>query len=126
LGEAAQPAQRRRHADAAQQAKQSTFLIFNQQFLTLMKAGLPILTSLDSAHQAAAGQVLAAIAGECSRRVKAESFCGRFAAQRVFRNLHDDPAAGEKSGKLCQRCRQCSAEHLFHVAALLAAEQVVV
>ncbi len=26
--------------------KQSAFLIFNQQFLTLIKAGLPILTSL--------------------------------------------------------------------------------
>src|SRR5258708_10829740 len=27
--------------------RQSTFLIFNQQFLTLIKAGLPILTALD-------------------------------------------------------------------------------
>jgi len=27
--------------------KQSTFLVFNQQFLTLIKAGLPILNSLD-------------------------------------------------------------------------------
>jgi type IV pilus assembly protein PilC len=27
--------------------KQSSFLIFNQQFLTLIKAGLPVLSSLD-------------------------------------------------------------------------------
>src|SRR6202795_1227819 len=27
--------------------KQSAFLVFNQQFLTLIKAGLPILSSLD-------------------------------------------------------------------------------
>jgi len=27
--------------------RQATFLIFNQQFLTLIKAGLPILTALD-------------------------------------------------------------------------------
>jgi len=27
--------------------RQTTFLIFNQQFLTLLKAGLPILASLD-------------------------------------------------------------------------------
>src|SRR6202790_2882615 len=27
--------------------RQSTFLIFNQQFLTLIKGGLPILTALD-------------------------------------------------------------------------------
>src|ERR1700724_1166751 len=27
--------------------KQSSFLVFNQQFLTLLKAGLPILNSLD-------------------------------------------------------------------------------
>ena len=27
--------------------KQSTFLVFNQQFLTLIRAGLPILNSLE-------------------------------------------------------------------------------
>jgi len=27
--------------------KQSSFLVYNQQFLTLIKAGLPILNSLD-------------------------------------------------------------------------------
>src|SRR5215831_174154 len=31
----------------ARRLRQSSFLIFNQQFLTLIKAGLPILTALD-------------------------------------------------------------------------------
>jgi type IV pilus assembly protein PilC len=38
---------RRRAVWAAWQAAAVYFLIFNQQFLTLIKAGLPILTALD-------------------------------------------------------------------------------
>ena len=35
--------------------KQASFLVFNQQFLTLIRAGLPILNSLELADQAAEG-----------------------------------------------------------------------
>ena len=36
--------------------KQGPFVIFNQQFLTLIKAGLPILNALDLSDQAAEGR----------------------------------------------------------------------
>ena len=44
------------------------FLIFNQQFNTLIKAGLPILKALDLLAERAASPSLAAVAQGCSRQ----------------------------------------------------------
>src|SRR5258708_21741008 len=65
--------------------KQSTFLIFNQQFLTLMKAGLPILTSLDLLIKRQRDKFLLQLLENVRERVKAgELLSDAFAAQRVF------------------------------------------
>ena len=45
--------------------KLDTFLIFNQQFLTLVKAGLPILGLAGPAGPAAEGQVFPGATGGC-------------------------------------------------------------
>jgi len=47
LGKTAGVAVRRLFVAPRSQLKNSSFLVFNQQFLTLIKAGLPILSSLD-------------------------------------------------------------------------------
>src|SRR5712691_6561270 len=65
--------------------KQSQFVIFNQQFLTLIKAGLPILKSL--------------LQNVRDRVKSGESLSDAFAAQGVFPRIYTTTLmAGEKSG----------------------------
>jgi hypothetical protein len=67
--------------------RQSTFLIFNQQFLTLIKAGLPILDRARSADQAAARQVAAADCWKTSASGSKAASCFRMRSppSRCFR-----------------------------------------
>jgi type IV pilus assembly protein PilC len=66
--------------------RQATFLIFNQQFLTLIKAGLPILTSLDLLIK---------------RQRDKSLLSDAFAAQQVFPKMYTTTLlAGEKSGNM--------------------------
>jgi type IV pilus assembly protein PilC len=82
--------------------KQSTFLIFNQQFLTLMKAGLPILTSLDLLIKRQRDKFLLQLLENVRERVKGgELLSDAFAAQRVFPKIYTTTLlAGEKSGNM--------------------------
>src|ERR1035438_8489436 len=65
--------------------RQSTFLIFNQQFLTLIKAGLPILTSLDLLIKRQRDKSLLQLLENVRERVKGgELLSDAFAAQQVF------------------------------------------
>jgi type IV pilus assembly protein PilC len=82
--------------------KSSTFLIFNQQFLTLMKAGLPILTSLDLLIKRQRDKFLLQLLENVRERVKGgELLSDAFAAQRVFPKIYTTTLlAGEKSGNM--------------------------
>jgi type IV pilus assembly protein PilC len=82
--------------------KQSTFLIFNQQFLTLIKAGLPILTSLDLLIKRQRDKALLKLLENVRDRVKGgELLSDAFAAQQVFPKMYTTTLmAGEKSGNI--------------------------
>ncbi len=82
--------------------KQSQFVIFNQQFLTLIKAGLPILNSLDLLIKRQRDKNLQALLQNVRERVKSgELLSDAFAAQRVFPKIYTTTLmAGEKSGNM--------------------------
>src|SRR5271168_4793843 len=82
--------------------RQSTFLIFNQQFLTLIKAGLPILTSLDLLIKRQRDKSLLKQLENVRERVKGgELLSDAFAAQQVFPKMYTTTLmAGEKSGSM--------------------------
>jgi type IV pilus assembly protein PilC len=82
--------------------RQSTFLIFNQQFLTLIKAGLPILTALDLLIKRQRDKFLLRLLENVRERVKGgELLSDAFAAQQVFPKMYTTTLmAGEKSGSM--------------------------
>src|ERR1017187_10386799 len=82
--------------------KQSIFLIFNQQFLTLIKAGLPILTALDLLIKRQRDKFLLQLLENVRERVKGgELLSDSFAAQQVFPKMYTTTLmAGEKSGSM--------------------------
>jgi type IV pilus assembly protein PilC len=82
--------------------KQSQFVIFNQQFLTLIKAGLPILNSLDLLIKRQRNKYFQSLLQNVRDRVKAgELLSDAFAAQGAFPRIHSTTLlAGEKSGNM--------------------------
>ena len=82
--------------------RQATFLIFNQQFLTLIKAGLPILTALDLLIKRQRDKTLLQLLENVRERVKGgELLSDAFAAQQVFPKMYTTSLlAGEKSGNM--------------------------
>jgi len=82
--------------------KQSQFVIFNQQFLTLIKAGLPILNSLDLLIKRQKDKNLQQLLQNVRERVKGgELLSDAFAAQHVFPKIYTTTLlAGEKSGNM--------------------------
>jgi type IV pilus assembly protein PilC len=78
------------------------FLIFNQQFNTLIKAGLPILRALDLLAERAASPRLRPILGEVRTRVReGASLSEAIEQQGVFPKVYSTAVlAGEKSGNL--------------------------
>src|SRR6185295_2466006 len=82
--------------------RQSQFVIFNQQFLTLIKAGLPILNSLDLLIKRQKDANLKSWLGNVRERVKSgELLSDSFAAQGVFPRIYTTTLmAGEKSGNI--------------------------
>ena len=82
--------------------KPTAFLIFNQQFLTLIKAGLPILNSLDLLIKRQKDAYLRSLLQNVRDRVKGgELLSDAFAAQRTFPKIYSTTLlAGEKSGNL--------------------------
>jgi len=85
---------------SGRKVKQSQFVIFNQQFLTLIKAGLPILTSLDLLIKRQKDGNLKGLLQNVRERVKSgELLSDAFAAQGVFPRIYTTTLmAGEKSG----------------------------
>ena len=82
--------------------KQATFLVFNQQFLTLIKAGLPILNSLELLIKRQKDKQLKQILENVRDRVKGgELLSDSFAAQGMIPKIYTTTLmAGEKSGNI--------------------------
>jgi type IV pilus assembly protein PilC len=82
--------------------KQSQFVIFNQQFLTLIKAGLPILSSLELLMKRQKDANLRSLLENVRDRVKSgELLSEAFAAQGTFPKIYATTLmAGEKSGNI--------------------------
>ena len=82
--------------------KLDTFLVFNQQFLTLIKAGLPILGSLDLLARRQKQPNFRAQLEDVTNRVKTgESISAAFEAQGGFPVVYTTTLlAGERSGNL--------------------------
>jgi type IV pilus assembly protein PilC len=78
------------------------FLIFNQQFNTLIKAGLPILKSLDLLAERAAAESLRPLLQDVRQRVREGALLSEaLAAQGVFPPVYVTAVtAGERSGNL--------------------------
>src|ERR1700734_2115718 len=78
------------------------FLIYNQQFNTLIKAGLPILKSLDLLAERAAAESLRPILQDVRQRVREGALLSEgIAAQGVFPPVYVTAiTAGERSGNL--------------------------
>src|SRR5664279_4925409 len=84
--------------------KLEPFLIFNQQFLTLVRAGLPILGSLLMLGKIQKNAQFAAQLEDVSNRVKTgESLSAAFEAQSGFPIMYTTTLlAGERSGNLIE------------------------
>src|SRR5215831_2761543 len=82
--------------------RQNAFLIFNQQFLTLLKAGLPILASLDLLIKRQKDNYFRSLLQNVRERIKGgELLSGAFSAQNVFPKIYTTTLmAGEKSGNM--------------------------
>jgi type IV pilus assembly protein PilC len=80
----------------------SSFLVFNQQFLTLIHAGLPILTAIELLIKRQKDASLKAVLENVRERVKGgESLSDAFAAQNMFPKMYTTTLmAGEKSGNM--------------------------
>src|SRR3954454_12719496 len=82
--------------------KQASFLVFNQQFLTLIRAGLPILNSLELLIKRQKDAQLKQILENVRDRVKGgELLSDSFAAQGIVPKIYTTTLmAGEKSGNI--------------------------
>jgi type IV pilus assembly protein PilC len=81
--------------------KPSSFLIFNQQFLTLIRAGLPILNSLELLIKRQKDGHLRQVLENVRERVKGgELLSDAFAAQGIPKIYTTTLMAGEKSGNI--------------------------
>ncbi len=78
------------------------FLVFNQQFNTLIKAGIPILKALDLLSERAAAEKLRPVLGEVRRLVReGTTLSDALEQQGVFPKVYTvSVLAGEKSGNL--------------------------
>ncbi len=78
------------------------FLVFNQQFNTLIKAGIPILKALDLLSERAAAEGLRPVLGEVRRLVREGTTLSESLEQQgVFPKVYTvSVLAGEKSGNL--------------------------
>src|SRR5579863_3505712 len=82
--------------------KQASFLVFNQQFLTLVRAGLPILNALELLIKRQKDAQLKQILENVRDRVKGgELLSDAFAAQGIVPKIYTTTLmAGEKSGNI--------------------------
>ena len=86
----------------ARRIKPAEFIIFNQQFVALIHAGLPILKSLELLTQRVKNERLREMLNDVASRVKSgASLSESFEVQGVFSKIYTASLyAGEKSGNL--------------------------
>ena len=103
-----------REAAAKRKVRQTTFLIFNQQLLTLIKAGLPVLGSLDLLIKRQKDAYFRALLQNVRERVKGgELLSEAFAAQTRFpKDLYHYADGGRE-----ERQHGRSAEPLYQFSA---------
>src|SRR3984885_1008384 len=91
-----------RRSGSSRLVRGQDFLIFNQQFNTLIKAGLPILTALDLLAERAAAPRLRPLLADVRERVRTGALLSEaLVAQAVFPPVYTTSImAGEKSGSL--------------------------
>ena len=84
--------------------KLEPFLIFNQQFLTLIRAGLPILSSIQMLSKIQKNAIFSSQLDDVSGRVKrGEALSAAFEAQSGFPLMYTTTLlAGERSGNLTE------------------------
>ena len=89
-------------AGAGKRVKLEPFLIFNQQFLTLIRAGLPILSSVELLAKRQKASILRAQLEDVAIRVRTgQSLSGAFESQGGFPVIYTTSLqAGERSGNL--------------------------
>jgi type IV pilus assembly protein PilC len=89
-------------SSAKKKVKLAPFLVFNQQFLTLIRAGLPILSSLDLLAKRQKDMAFRAQLEDVTGRIKTgESISAAFEAQGSFPLVYTTTLlAGERSGNL--------------------------
>jgi type IV pilus assembly protein PilC len=82
--------------------KQAPFVVFNQQFLTLIHAGLPILTAIDLLLRRQRDTRFRSVLENVRERLKGgEPLSEAFASQGLFPSIYTTTLlAGEKSGNL--------------------------
>src|ERR1700686_1902675 len=82
--------------------KQASFLVFNQQFLTVIRSGLPILNSLELLIKRQKDRKLRQLLENVRERVKGgEQLSDAFAAQGIIPKIYTTTLmAGEKSGNI--------------------------
>lgn len=82
--------------------RQGSFVVFNQQFLTLIRAGLPILTGLELLIKRQKDETLKTVLENVRDRVKGgELLSDAFEAQNMFPKMYTTTLmAGEKSGNM--------------------------
>lgn len=82
--------------------KQAPFVVFNQQFLTLIHAGLPILTAIDLLLRRQRDARFRAVLENVRERLKSgEPLSEAFASQGLFPSIYTTTLlAGERSGNL--------------------------
>ena len=89
---------------ARRKVKLEPFLIFNQQFLTLIRAGLPILSSLEMLGKIQKNALFSGQLDDVATRVKTgEALSAAFEAQSGFPPMYTTTLlAGERSGNLTE------------------------
>lgn len=100
------------------------FLVFNQELATLLKAGLPLVQSLDILRKRSPNPTFRAALNDVHDRVRAGTALSEaFEAQGLFSGVYTASLmAGEKSGSLEQVIRR----YVAHVKVLTAARTQVV
>ena len=91
-------------AFARRKVKLEPFLVFNQQFLTLIRAGLPILSSLQMLGKIQKNAAFSSQLDDVASRVKTgEALSAAFEAQNGFPLMYTTTLlAGERSGNLTE------------------------
>jgi type IV pilus assembly protein PilC len=112
------------HLPRRRRVPTADFLVFNQELATLLRAGLPLVQSLDILRKRAPNPLFKAALDDVYERVRSgSSLSDAFEAQQLFSGVYTASLmAGEKSGSLEQVVRR----YVAHIKVLNAARSHIV